>query len=54
MEKYKFYRRLTKGTWYQHKFTKDALQLCFTFQGIFWARYANINRYSKVITTEIY
>ena len=54
MKKYKFYRRLIKGTWYKHQFTRDAMEICSTFQGTFWARYANINRYSSVIRTEIY
>ena len=49
-----FYRKLKKGIWYKHEFTKDALQLSYSFQGFFWARYGDINRYSKVVKTEKY
>lgn len=50
----KWYRKLKGGIWYKHEFTKDAEELTFPRLGIFWARYGNINRYSKVIKTEIY
>lgn len=47
--KFKWYRKHTKLTWYQHEYTPDALELSVTFVGTFWALYGEINRYSKVI-----
>jgi len=54
MRNFKWFRKLRKGTWYQHEFTNDALQLSYNFIGTFWARYGEINRYSRVIKTEKY
>ena len=54
MENFKWYRKWKGGTWYKHQFTKDALWLCITFTGTWWARYEKINRYSDVIKIEIY
>lgn len=51
---FKFYRKYRKGYWYKHEFTTNALQLSNSFRGTFWARYGNINRFSKVILTEKY
>jgi hypothetical protein len=51
--RYKWYRKLRKGYWYQHKFTIDAEQLTFQQDNTFWARYGEINRYSIVIKQEI-
>jgi len=51
---YKWYRKLTSGKWYLHKFTKDAEQLNFVEGSVFWARYSKINRYSDVIYSEQY
>jgi hypothetical protein len=53
-KKYKWYRRLVGGTWYKHQFTRDAQELCISFVGTWWARYNQINRYSKVIKIETY
>jgi hypothetical protein len=54
LSKYKWYRKLSKGTWYKHQFTSDAGELTFPQGSTFWARYGNINRYSVVIDTEHY
>jgi|GEM_PF-5783904 len=52
--KFKWYRKYKGGTWYKHEFTRDALDLSVSFTGTFWARYGDINRYSKVIKIEKY
>jgi len=52
LAKYKWYRKMKKGNWFKHQFTKDALELSLTFQGTWWARYGEINRYSIVIEQE--
>ena len=52
LSNYKWYRKFKGGKWYLHEFTNDALQLSFTFVGTWWARYGNLNRYSKVIDEE--
>ena len=49
---FKWYRKVKKGTWYKHEFTKDAEQLTFPQGKTFWARYGKINRYSNVIISE--
>ena len=54
LSNYKWYRKLKKGMWHKHQFTKEALELSLTFTGTFWARYNNINRYSTVIFYEVY
>lgn len=54
LNRFKWYRKWRKGTWYKHQFTKDALCISPTFTGAFWARYPNINRYSIVIDNETY
>ena len=54
MKMFKFWRKLRGGTWYKHQFTNDALEICITFTGTWWARYGNINRYSDVIESEVY
>lgn len=52
--KYKWYRKLRGGKWYQHEFTADAEELTFSKGVTWWARYNELNRYSKVVKTEIY
>ena len=52
--KFKLYRKMRKGTWYKHQFTKDAEELTFPQGDTWWARYGKINRYSDVIETEVY
>jgi hypothetical protein len=52
--RYKWYRKLRKGYWYQHKFTIDAEELTLPQGKTFWSRYGEINRYSIVIKQEIY
>lgn len=52
LNKFRWYRKWRKLTWYKHKFTSDALELSLSFTGTFWALYSNINRYSIVIETE--
>jgi hypothetical protein len=52
--KFKWYRKLRKGTWYKHQFTKDAEELTFPQGDTWWARYGKINRYSNVIATEVF
>lgn len=52
--KYTWYRRLRKGVWYKHEYTEDASELTFVPDDTFWARYKNINRYSRVISSENY
>ena len=52
--KFKFYRKMRKGTWHKHQFTKDAEELTFPQGDTWWARYCKINRYSDVIDTEVY
>jgi hypothetical protein len=52
--RYSWYRKLRKGYWYKHQFTKDAQELTFPQGKTWWARYGEINRYSIVIKQEIY
>lgn len=52
--KFKWYRKMRKGTWYKHQFTKDAEELTFRQGDTWWARYGKINRYSDVISTEVF
>ena len=52
LNKYKWYRKWRKCTWYKHEFTTDALELSIAFVGTWWALYGNINRYSKVVDKE--
>ena len=52
--KFKWYRKMRKGTWYKHQFTKDAEELTFPQGDTWWARYGKINRYSDVIATEVF
>lgn len=52
--KYKWYRKLTKGTWYKHQFTKDAEELTFSSGDTWWATYGKINRYSDVILVKTF
>ena len=52
--KYQWYRKLTKGTWYKHQFTKDAEELTFPEGDTWWATYGKINRYSDVILVETF
>ena len=54
MSSIKIIRRIKGGKWYLHIFTKHANELSFSTKQTFWARYSNINRYSKVIKTESY
>jgi hypothetical protein len=51
---FSWYRKLRKGYWYKHQFTKDAQELTFPQGKTWWARYGEINRYSIVIEQEIY
>lgn len=51
---FRWYRKLRKGNWYKHQFTKDAEQITFASGKTWWARYGEINRYSKVIKKENY
>jgi hypothetical protein len=51
---FSWYRKLRKGYWYKHQFTKDAQELTFQQGKTWWARYGEINRYSIVIEQEIY
>lgn len=52
--RYRWYRKIVGGYWYKHQFTQDALEICVTFVGTWWARYGVINRYSVVIKEEEY
>jgi hypothetical protein len=52
--KFLWYRKITGGTWYNHRFTKDAIELTFTEGDTWWAKYDKINRYSDVINIELY
>ena len=52
LNRFSYYRKWRKTTWYKHQFTNDALQLSITFTGTWWALYGNINRYSNVVETE--
>ena len=54
MKRYRWYRKWKGGTWYKQQFTKDAEELTFPQGKTFWATYGNLNRYSKVIETEVY
>ncbi len=51
---FKWYRKLRKGNWYKHEFTKDAEELSFSQGNTWWTRHNKINRYSNVILTETY
>lgn len=46
---YKWYRRLIKGNWYKHRNTYQLQGLIFDY---FWARYGEINRFTKVTEIE--
>ena len=52
--KFKLYRRLKGGSWFLHEFTIDAEQITFRKGNRFWARYGELNRYTKVIKQESY
>lgn len=52
LSNFQWYRKSVGGTWYLHKFTKDAEQLTFTEGNCWWATYDKINRYSDVIARE--
>ena len=52
--KYKLYRKFRKGFWFKHQFTQSASELSFVAGETWWARYGEINRYSKVIGQEFY
>ena len=54
LSRYLCYRKAKGGTWYKHEFTNDATQIKLTEGNTFWARYGNINRYSKVIKIEVF
>lgn len=51
---YCWFRKLRKGDWYKHQFTKNAQELNFPKGLIWWARYGEINRYSIVVEQEIH
>ncbi|MGU3377639.1 hypothetical protein [Chryseobacterium sp. M5A1_1a] len=50
--RFQIYRFFRRGTWYKHQFTNDATQITLPEGKTFWARYSEINRYSKVILIE--
>jgi hypothetical protein len=54
MKRFKWYRKLLGGIWYKHELTIDSAQIFLTPGEKFWARYDEINRYSKIIETENY
>lgn len=54
LKNFKWYRKLQGGVWYKHQYIKDALQLTLNPGDTFWARYANVNKFSKVIKIENY
>jgi len=54
LNKYNWYRKRRKCTWYKHEFTEDALELSITFVGTWWALYGKTNRYSDVVETEVW
>ena len=54
LNRFQWYRKWRKGTWYKHQFTVDAQQISLTFIGTWWARYGYLNRYSIVIDNETY
>jgi hypothetical protein len=51
LNNFKWYRKLKNGTWYKHQNTYQLSGLIFNY---FWARYGEINRYTKVIKIEKY
>jgi len=52
--KYKWYRKLRKGIWYKHRFTQFGHQLRFKDYSDWWARYGEVNTFSRVIEQEIH
>lgn len=48
---FKWYRKWKGGTWYKHENTYQLQGLIFDF---FWARYGELNRFTKVTETESY
>ena len=54
LNRFRWYRKWRKCTWYKHQFTSDALELSNSFTGTWWALYGKINRYSDVIDTEVW
>lgn len=51
MKRFKFFRKLKKGTWYKHQNTYQLPGLYFSYM---WCRYGEINRYTKVVEIESY
>jgi len=49
MSRFKWYRKWRGGRWYKHENTYQLPGLLFTS---FWARYGEINRYTKVVDIE--
>ena len=52
--KYKWYRKLRKGTWYKHSFKVRAYELKLKSYSDYWTRYGEVNQYSVVVEQEIY
>ncbi len=54
MSVFRWFRKLKGGVWYKHQFTIDAGQIMLPVGNVFWARYGELNRYTKVISVENY
>ena len=55
MKRFKLYRRLLGGTWYNVQFTEQAGWICSTWVGVScWSRTYSISKYFKLIKTETY
>lgn len=54
MSVFKWFRKLKGGVWHKHQFTIDAGQIMLPVGNVFWARYGELNRYTKVISVENY
>lgn len=52
MKRFRFWRKLLGGIWYQHEFTEAAEQITMPEGVRFWSRYDSLSRYTKVIKTE--
>ncbi len=52
MKIFKWFRKYKGGVWYKHEFTLDSMDISIIPFQTFWARYGELNRYTKVIKTE--
>ena len=54
MSRYRFWRKLLGGTWYQHEYTERAVDLTFVPGKRWWSRSSAESSYNKLIIVESY